>query len=64
MQDEPVNGTGDGNTCGDATGIGTSTAQLRAERSRNGNGRAYFDLRIRVHSRKSMADSWSFDLSD
>jgi len=41
MQDEPVNGTGDGNTCADATGIGTAMAQLRAERSGNGNGRVY-----------------------
>jgi hypothetical protein len=41
MQDEPTNGTGDGNTCPDAQGLGTSTAQLRAERSGNGNGRVY-----------------------
>ncbi|HEU4389983.1 MAG TPA: hypothetical protein VFV34_19435, partial [Blastocatellia bacterium] len=43
-QDEPVDGTGDGNTCPDATGVGTSTAQVRAERSGNGNGRVYTDF--------------------
>lgn len=41
MQDEPTNGTGDGDTCSDAAGVGTSTARLRAERSGNGNGRVY-----------------------
>jgi hypothetical protein len=41
MQDEPTNGLGDGDTCADAQGIGTSTAQLRVERSGNGNGRVY-----------------------
>jgi hypothetical protein len=41
MQDEPVNGTGDGDTCPDASGVGTSTAQVRAERSGGGNGRVY-----------------------
>ena len=40
-QDEPTNGTGDGNTCPDAQGIGTSAAQLRAERDGGGNGRVY-----------------------
>ena len=40
-QDEPVNGTGDGDTGPDAAGLGTSTAQLRAERAGNGNGRVY-----------------------
>jgi len=38
-QDEPVDGTGDGDTCPD--GIAGGTAQLRAERSGNGNGRVY-----------------------
>ena len=41
MQDEPVNGRGDGNTAPDASGVGTSVAMLRAERSNRGNGRVY-----------------------
>ncbi|HLF83041.1 MAG TPA: MopE-related protein, partial [Blastocatellia bacterium] len=41
MQDEPTNGLGDGDACPDAQGVGTSIAQLRAERSGNGNGRVY-----------------------
>jgi hypothetical protein len=44
-QDEPTDGTGDGHTCPDGDGIGTSTAQVRAERSATllggGNGRVY-----------------------
>ena len=40
-QDEPTNATGDGDTCPDAQGVGTATAQLRAERSGAGNGRMY-----------------------
>jgi len=40
-QDEPTNGTGDGDTCPDAQGVGTATVQLRAERSGTGNGRMY-----------------------
>lgn len=32
-QDEPTNGTGDGNTCPDAQGVGTATASVRAERN-------------------------------
>lgn len=40
-QDEPVNGLGDGDTCPDALGVGTSSALLRAERSGNGTGRVY-----------------------
>jgi hypothetical protein len=42
-QDEPTDGLGDGHTCPDGAGIGTSTAQLRAERSASlgGNGRVY-----------------------
>jgi hypothetical protein len=44
-QDEPTNTVGDGNTPSDATGVGTSTAHVRAERSGTpavpGNGRVY-----------------------
>lgn len=41
FQDEPVNGRGDGNTAPDGDGVGTATAQLRAERAGIGNGRVY-----------------------
>jgi hypothetical protein len=40
-QDEPVNGTGDGDASPDAMGLTTSSVQLRAERSGTGNGRVY-----------------------
>jgi hypothetical protein len=43
-QDEATDGTGDGHTCPDGDGVGTSTAQVRAERSAtllSGNGRVY-----------------------
>jgi hypothetical protein len=40
-QDEEVNGRGDGETWSDGSGIGTSTAQVRAERTGLGNGRVY-----------------------
>jgi hypothetical protein len=40
-QDEPVNEKGDGNTGPDGTGIGSDTAEVRAERSGKGNGRVY-----------------------
>ena len=44
-QDEPTNTVGDGNTPIDGYGVGTSTAQVRAERSGTprvpGNGRVY-----------------------
>lgn len=40
-QDEPTNDTGDGDTAIDGFGIGGSTAQVRAERSGDGNGRVY-----------------------
>ena len=44
-QDEPLNTVGDGNTEPDGGGIGTSTAQVRAERTGTpkvpGNGRVY-----------------------
>jgi hypothetical protein len=40
-QDEPTNDLGDGNTETDGAGIGTSVAQVRAERSGLGDGRVY-----------------------
>ena len=40
-QDEPTNGTGDGDTSPDGDGVGTDTAQIRAERSGTGDGRVY-----------------------
>jgi len=45
QQDEPVNALGDGDTCPDATGVGTSIASVRAERTGDpqvpGDGRVY-----------------------
>jgi uncharacterized repeat protein (TIGR01451 family) len=41
MQDEPVEGLGDGDTAPDAGGAGTPTVYLRAERAGKGNGRVY-----------------------
>ena len=41
FQDEPIDGLGDGDTSPDGFGVGTSTAQVRAERAGNGNGRVY-----------------------
>jgi len=44
-QDEALKGNGDGNTCPDGAGVGTSTAMLRAERAGTpkvpGDGRVY-----------------------
>ena len=40
-QDEPVDGPGSGNTSPDGRGIGTATAEVRAERAGGGNGRFY-----------------------
>jgi len=41
-QDEPIVGTGDGDACPDASGIGVDeTVSLRAERGGQGDGRAY-----------------------
>ena len=42
MQDEPVEVAGSGNTAPDGSGIGTSTAWVRAERAGPGTGRIYF----------------------
>jgi len=41
FQDEPPNGPGHSDKCPDAKGVGTSTAQLRAERDGSGDGRVY-----------------------
>src|SRR5207249_1868519 len=40
-QDEALSGVGEGNTCPDASGFGTATASLRAEREGGGDGRVY-----------------------
>jgi hypothetical protein len=40
-QDEPIEGTGDGDTAPDAEGIQGNRVQLRAERAGGGNGRFY-----------------------
>ena len=40
-QDEPTLSPGSGNFCPDATGIGSSTIQLRSEREGKGDGRVY-----------------------
>ena len=42
QQDEPVDALGSGNTAPDGTGVGTSTAYVRAERAGPGTGRIYF----------------------
>jgi len=41
FQDEEVSGKGSGNTSPDGTGVGTDTAQIRAEKSGKGDGRVY-----------------------
>lgn len=41
-QDEPINGTGDGDTSPDATGVGTESLQIRSERQGGGDGRVYY----------------------
>jgi len=40
-QDEPVDARGDGHTCPDAVGVGTSFASVRVERSGSSDGRVY-----------------------
>jgi hypothetical protein len=40
-QDEAVDAPGSGNTCPDGAGLGSSSAQVRAERSGQGDGRIY-----------------------
>lgn len=41
FQDEPTNGLGDGDQSPDGAGVGTSTAEVRSERSGTGDGRVY-----------------------
>ena len=41
LQDERTDGSGDGSTCPDARGTGTSAVQVRAERSGGADGRVY-----------------------
>jgi|GEM_PF-5862033 len=41
FQDEPVQSPGSGNTSPDATGVGTATPSVRAERDGGGDGRVY-----------------------
>jgi hypothetical protein len=41
FQDEPLDSEGDGNTEPDGFGVGTDTAEIRAERAGTGNGRVY-----------------------
>ncbi len=41
FQDEPTDGLGDGDTCPDVAGLGTSSVAVRAERSGRGDGRVY-----------------------
>lgn len=41
FQDEPVDAPRSGNTSPDGQGLGTATAQVRAERVESGNGRVY-----------------------
>ena len=42
FQDEAVNAKRSGHTAPDGQGVGTSTAQVRAERVSNSNGRVYY----------------------
>jgi hypothetical protein len=41
FQDEPTNGLGDGDKSPDGSGVGTSTAEVRSERSGTSDGRVY-----------------------
>ncbi|MBS3927013.1 MAG: thrombospondin type 3 repeat-containing protein [Nitrosarchaeum sp.] len=42
FQDEKTNGLGDGDKSPDGFGVGTDKAQVRSERSGNGDGRVYY----------------------
>jgi hypothetical protein len=56
-QDEPTNGLGDGDASPDASGIGTSSAFLRSERSGAGNGRVYTILFTALDGRGNTCQS-------
>lgn len=56
FQDEPTNDTGDGNTAIDGSGVDTTLAQVRAERSGGGNGRVY-------HIGFTATDTWGASCS-
>lgn len=53
-QDESVNGLGDGDVSPDGFGVGTSAAQVRAERSGLENGRVY-TIKIKVSDDKGLS---------
>src|SRR5262249_57756054 len=40
-QDEPVDASDNGGTCGDAAGVGTGDVAVRSERNGGGDGRVY-----------------------
>ncbi len=48
FQDEPADSNGDGRFAPDGDGVGTSTAEVRAERAGVGNGRVYH-IRFTAH---------------
>jgi hypothetical protein len=56
QQDEPVDALGSGNTAPDGTGVGMSTAYVRAERGGPGTGRIYF---ISFDAQDSLGDKCS-----
>ncbi len=56
FQDEPTNGGGDGDTDIDGFGVGTTVAEVRAERSGGGNGRIY-------HIGFTATDTWGANCS-
>jgi hypothetical protein len=53
-QDEAVTETGSGSTAPDGAGLGTEVAQIRAERSGNGDGRVYA---VQFHARDGRGGS-------
>lgn len=61
-QDEPVNGLGDGDTSPDGFGVGSSQAQVRAERSGIGNGRVY-QITFTADDGKGGSCQWSVQVS-
>jgi hypothetical protein len=49
-QNQPTDGIGDGNTCPDASGVGSDTAMLRAERSKQGGGGRVYHVAFRAEN--------------